>query len=375
MAFEVQSHGGLARLNRAVENSDPVDAVVFTNGLLDVDFAKTCHGLLRGSDRFRVVAVIDRVHAGKDAGDVMDGHRIGVPVFKKLRGFLEKTEDPVSYFVVGVAYSGGGLPDTCRSEIVAALCNGMHIVSGLHELLCDDEEFAALALQYEVDLIDVRKPRRAKDLRFWTGEVEDIPALIIPVLGTDCAVGKRTSSRFLWKACREAGIEAEMVFTGQTGWMQGFKHGFLFDATPNDFVSGEIERVILECYADTQAQVIFVEGQGALRNPSGPCGSEFLVSTNARGVILQHDPERFHFVDYENAKARIPTVESEIELIQMYGVEVLAVTLNEQSWQGSRMEKYQIELEKRIGIPVVRPLSEGVERLVPLVRSLLSDSA
>ncbi len=83
------------------------DAVVFTNGLLHVDFAKTCHGLLRGSDRFRVLGVVDEVHAGKDAGEVMDGNFLGVPVYPSLADFLCSNEKP-PVLVVGVAFSGGG---------------------------------------------------------------------------------------------------------------------------------------------------------------------------------------------------------------------------------------------------------------------------
>jgi uncharacterized NAD-dependent epimerase/dehydratase family protein len=369
MAFQTSTHGGLEALERAVANSSPVDALVYTADLLNVDFAKTCHGLLRGSNRFNVRAVIDSAHAGQDAGKVMDGNILGIPIYKKLRRFLEITENSPRYFVLGVAFSGGQLPESCRTEIVAALCNGMHVVSGLHQFLADDDEFAALARQYEVDIIDIRRPSATGGLRFWTGEVEKIPSAIIPILGTDCAVGKRTTSRFLWEACRATGINADMIYTGQTGWMQGYRHGFLFDATPNDFVSGEIERVLLESYADSQPDVIFVEGQGALRNPSGPCGSEFLVSADPVGVILQHDPARTHFVDHEKVKARIPTVEEEIALINMFGVDVLAVTLNESSWRGEKMDAFQAELRSKIDIPVVRPLSEGVDSLVEIVRA------
>ena len=37
------------------------------------------------------------------------------------------------------------------------------------------------------------------------------------------------------------GRRTEVIYTGQTGWLQGFRHGFIFDATLNDFVSGELE--------------------------------------------------------------------------------------------------------------------------------------
>ncbi len=62
----------------------------------------------------------------------------------------------------------------------------------------------------------------------------------IAVLGTDCALGKRTTTRFLVEAMRKAGFKAEMIYTGQTGWMQGAKYGFIFDSTLNDFISGEM---------------------------------------------------------------------------------------------------------------------------------------
>ena len=48
-------------------------AVIFTHNLLAENFAKTAHGLLRGSSRFDVVGVIDSIHGGRDAGEVLDG--------------------------------------------------------------------------------------------------------------------------------------------------------------------------------------------------------------------------------------------------------------------------------------------------------------
>ncbi len=110
------------------------------------------------------------------------------------------------------------------------------------------------------------------------------------MLGTDCALGKRTTTRMLVEACRRAGLRAEWIYTGQTGWLQGAPFGFILDATANDFVSGELEHAIVSCARERSPDVIFLEGQSALRNPSGPCGSELLLSAGARGVVLQHAP-------------------------------------------------------------------------------------
>jgi len=347
------------------------DAVVFTNSLLHADFAKTCHGLLRGSERFEVKAVLDEKHAGKDAGEVMDGRALGVQVFSTLASYLESHQMP-PVFVLGVAFSGGGLPESCRSEIRAAIENRMTVVCGLHDALGDDPEFSQLAADYGVELIDIRRPRKTRDLRFWTGEVMKIQAKVVPVLGTDCAVGKRTTCRIVWEACNAAGIRTEMIYTGQTGWMQGYRHGFIFDATPNDFISGEIERVILECEQESRPDLILIEGQGSLRNPSGPAGSEFILSGNASGVILQHYPVRRHFVDQEEIGTRVPDPVDEIGLIRMYGAETLAVTLNGLGWGEEEKQAYKLELQSRLEIPICWPIEEGVDEIVTVLKDLLT---
>ena len=161
-----------------------------------------------------------------------------------------------------------------------------------------------------------------------------------------------------------------MIFTGQTGWMQGSPFGFVFDATPNDFVSGELEHAIVACDREARPDLIFIEGQASLRNPSGPCGAELLLSARASGVILQHVPGREFFIDLKDVGCHMPSVESEIDLIESYGVPVLAVTLNGEGMSPEELKQYQEGLEVRIERPVVRPLEEGMERLVPVLRSL-----
>ncbi len=353
----------------------PEAAIVFTNGLLDRDYAKTCHGILRGSHRFRPVAVIDEVHAGRDAGEVMDGRWLGVPVVASLDSWLGGGGELPRWFVLGVAFSGGRLPSSCRAEIRRALERGVDVVSGLHQFLGDDSEFALVASEHGARILDVRRPRPSRDLRFWTGEVASVRAAVVAVLGTDCAVGKRTTAKWAVEACREQGLKAEMLYTGQTGWMQGHAYGFIFDATVNDFVGGEIERAVLACDRGAEPDLILIEGQGALRNPSGPCGSEFILSGGAQGVILQHMPSREFFVDHEKTGRRVPDPVDEIALIRSFGAEVLAVTLNGHGWEEARLRSYREDLESRANLPVVVPLEDGVDRLVPVLRRYIDQNA
>lgn len=347
-------------------------AIILTNGLLDTDMAKTCHGLLRGTERFDILGVIDPPHAGRDAGEVMDGKPRQIRVFASVEDFLQQHSAKPRYCIVGVALPGGKLPDSFRAELFNAMRHGISIVNGLHTLLNDDAEFAAAARQYNVDILDIRRPRPASELRFWSGDIFSVRAPRIAVLGTDCALGKRTTCRFLMEMCNRNGISAQMIYTGQTGWMQGYPHGFIFDSTLNDFISGEVERAIVACDRESQPDLILIEGQSALRNPSGPCGAEFILSGQAKGVVLQHAPGRLYYEGTEEFQYRIPPIESEIALIRAYGAEVLAVTLNEEGSTDAELEAYRTQKEAELGIPFVRPLREGVERLLPVIRDFVS---
>ena len=101
--------------------------------------------------------------------------------------------------------------------LLEAIDRGMHIVNGLHEFLNDDPEFAAAAPPAGVTILDVRRPRDKKDLRLFSGRIFDVTCPRIAVLGTDGAIGKRTTATILTQALNDHGIKAVMVGTGQTG--------------------------------------------------------------------------------------------------------------------------------------------------------------
>jgi uncharacterized NAD-dependent epimerase/dehydratase family protein len=344
-------------------------AFILTNGSLATPNAKTAHGLIRDSERYTIAGVIDPPTAGRDAGEVLDGKVRQIPVFASLEAALAEV-GPVEYGIVGVATIGGILPPEVLVLIENCLQNGLSVINGLHDLLNDRPELVQLAAQHGAKLIDVRKPKSRADLHFWSGEVFNITAPIIAVLGMDCAMGKRTTTRLLTQACQSAGLNAQMIYTGQTGWLQGGKYGFIFDSTLNDFISGEIEHALVSCWRETGADVLLIEGQSSLRNTSGPCGLEFLVSGNARHVVLMHAPKRRYF-DYEPHWGEIPSVESEIEIIRKFGAEVLALALNTEDCTPEEAKQFQQEYADRLGIPVILPLEEGLSPAVPRIRQLV----
>ena len=346
-------------------------AVVVTDGHLADIYGKTAHGLIRGSERFRVVAVIDAQYSGRDAGEVLDGRPRGIPVFSSLADMFAMVEEIPEFCIIGCATHGGVIPPALRATLEGAIRAGLSIVNGLHESLSDDPVFRALAEEANVSIIDVRKPQ--KPLHFWTGEVLSVKAPRIAVLGTDCAVGKRTTMQLLREACLSHDIKAEMIHTGQTGWMQGMPHGFIFDVIPNDFVGGELEHAIVSTDRECSPDVIFLEGQGALRSPSGPCGSEFILSGGAHGVVLQHAPGRRWFSGFEDLDCRIPPVSEDIELIRLLGARTLALTLNDDGLTPNEIRAERDRLCRTLGLPVVIPLMEGVEALIPVIRQYIDE--
>lgn len=344
-------------------------AIVLAPGAYRTDGAKTAHGLVRGSERFQIVAVVDADAAGQDAGELLDGRRRDIPVFASLAAARAGAHPRPDTVIVGVATPGGTLPPSLRAVLLEAATAGLSIVNGLHELASEDPQIAAAAARSGARIVDVRRPRPRSELHFWTGAIASVRAPRLAVLGTDCALGKRTTARMLVEACAAAGVRAQMIYTGQTGWMQGARHGFVLDSVVNDFVSGEMEHAIVSCDRHESPDLIVIEGQSSLRNPSGPCGAEMLVSGQARGVILQHAPGRACYRGREGWP--VPPVAEEIALVRLYGAEVLGVTLNGERLTPAALVEAQRALAGELGLPVVRPLEEGLDALVPVVRQYL----
>ena len=358
-------------------------AIILTCGVFNSRNAKTAFGLVRNSEYYDILAVIDKNFAGQDAGELVDGKSLEIPIFATVNDFIRLQSAKLNLAleeygrgvnaIIGIATPGGIIPEGLRLELLEALSCGMHIINGLHHYLSDDPKLVQAAKENQAKLLDIRKPKSAKDHKFWTGNILKVRAPRIAMFGTDCALGKRTSSVWLMDACRQNGIRTEMIYTGQTGKLQGGHYGFILDSTLNDFVSGELESAIITCDQEVQPDLILLEGQSSLRNPSGPCGSEYLCSAQAKGVILQYAPkQKFYLADDNRELWPMPPIEEELELISLYGSETLALTLNSLNLTISELRTEQKNLEARLGLPVVCPKEEGMEQLVPVVQEFIA---
>ncbi len=196
-------------------------AVVYCEGNFAAVDGKTANGLVRHSERYEILSVIDSTQAGLDTGVVLDASPNGIPLCRDLDAAVALAGHVPGYVIFGIAPSSGMLSPTERIVVLDAIRRGMHIVNGLHEFLNDDVEIFAAALVRGVTITDVRRPRDKKDLRRFSGRIHDVTSRRIAVLGTDCAIGKRTTATILTQALNEHGISTVLVGTGQTGLMQG----------------------------------------------------------------------------------------------------------------------------------------------------------
>ncbi len=64
-----------------MKSTEKQKALILAPHTFNSEQAKTAFGLIRGTDRFEIVGVIDPEKSGQDAGVIVDGNLLGIPVF------------------------------------------------------------------------------------------------------------------------------------------------------------------------------------------------------------------------------------------------------------------------------------------------------
>lgn len=350
------------------QNETKMKAIVYCAGAFNTPNGKTAHGLVRFTERYEVVAVIDPNYTGKDAREVLDGIKTGIPVVKDLTDALDiaKKKGGASVFVVGLAPDGGRLPDDARKVVQEAVGLGLDVDSGLHDFLSDDPVISATAREKGVRIKDIRKPPDRKDLHFFSGKIEEVDCLKLAVLGTDSAIGKRTTAWIIVHGLRQAGLKAELIGTGQTAWMQGAKYSLVLDSLINDFVSGEIEHAVHEAWMHERPDAIVLEGQGSLMNPAYPGGFELLAAGRPDYIILQHAPKRIEYDGFPGYP--LHPLDQQIKAIEFIsGKKVIAITVNHEEMLSAEIPLACKKITEETGLPAFDVLYSGPDELIQVI--------
>lgn len=324
---------------------------------------KTANGLIRSSGKYEIVGVIDSTKAGMDTGEFLEGVKNGIPLFSSFDHAIECLNTVPNQFIYGIAPSEAFLKKDERDIVLKAMKQGMNIVNPLHEFFTDDEEFVKYSVQCGVEIHDVRKPPLKKDMHLFSGRILNIPTPVVAVLGTDSAVGKRTTSVILEAALLEMGLNVAFVATGQTGLIQGAKYGVAIDAIPSQFMTGEIENEIMKAYENEKPDIIIVEGQGALSHPAYISSCGIIRGSRPGAIIVQHPPKRVNLGDFSFMK--MPTIKSEIELIENFSnSKVIAVTINHENMSDQEIADVVTEYEDQLELPTTDVLKHGCDKLI-----------
>ena len=334
---------------------------------------KTAHGLVRFTERYVIAGVLDSNYAGRDAAEVLDGRPSGIPIYASLAEALEACEKrgikPTS-FVIGLAPDGGRLPAAAREVVAEAIQHGLNVDSGLHDFLTNDPRLTDLAREHRVRIRDVRKTPDRDQLHFFTGDIEQVDCLKIAVLGTDSAIGKRTTAWIIVHGLRKAGFKAELIGTGQTAWLQGARYSMIMDSCINDFVSGEIEHAVVSAWREVSPHVVVIEGQGSLMNPAYPGGFEILAAGRPDLIILQHAPRRREYDGFPGYLLH-PLDQQIGALKAISGKDVFAITLNHEQMADHEIEDACAAISKETGLPCFDVLARDPEPLIHLLISHL----
>ncbi len=259
--------------------------VILAEGNFGYHHGKTAMGVIRfGQDK--VIAVIDSTQTGRNVREWLgDSGRYDIPIVGSLSdalGFVPRANS----LLIGIAPTGGRLPDTWRQVILSAIRSGLDIQSGLHTFLGDDPEFADAARASGVRITDYRRPPERMETS--VGRRHEPGKRVILTVGTDCAIGKMSVALELRRSAQAHGRAICFVPTGQTGMMiEGW--GVAVDRVVSDFVQGTCEWLCEE--GERRGDWVIVEGQGSLDHPAYSSVTLGLIhGFTPQAMVLVHMP-------------------------------------------------------------------------------------
>ena len=264
---------------------------------------KTGLAMLRYSP-LQIVAVVDHRQAGKSLRAVTGIDR-EVPIVASVKAALAFKP---TVLAIGIAPSGGALPDPWYQEVKMAIAAGLSIVNGLHTPMAKDPILAS-QLHPSQWIWDVRQ--EPSGLSIGTAAARLLPCRRILAVGTDMSVGKMSTNLELHQLAIKRGLRSKIIATGQTNLMLG-ADGIPLDAIRVDFAAGAVEQQVMRHGLDHD--ILFVEGQGSLFNPGSTATLPLMRGTQPTHLILVHRAGQTHI--RSQAEIRIPSLREAIAVYE-----------------------------------------------------------
>ncbi len=333
--------------------------VLLVEGADSPQRAKTAINLIRYCPD-EVVAVLDPPNQGLTTLETL-GIESRFPIISNL-----SESEGADSVVVGVAPSGGLVPETMRPAIREAILKGWTVYSGMHQFLSDDTEFAALVASNPGKIIDLRKNTHRTVA---TGEALSEDQLRILTVGQDCSVGKMVVSLEVARELQRRGSDAAFLATGQTGILIA-GDGIPMDAVVGDFLNGAAE-ALARRYSDNS--ILMVEGQGSIFHPRySPVTLGLMHGVQPHGLIYCMEAGREFFGGMD---VRIPEIGLQIDTYETLTrpgkhTPVIGVAINTRKLDEQAAREVVRELEQQLKLPVTDVIRFGTEPLLKAVSSM-----
>ncbi len=315
-----------------------------------------------------VVAVLDSTQVGRTAHDVL-GFGGDIPV---VASFADGLAHRPSALLIGIAPAGGQFSPAWRRVVGDALRAGLDVWSGLHTMLGDDEEFAALAAAHGASIFDLR--RAPADLDVGSGRVRELEATVVLTVGTDCNIGKMTTQLQVQQAVQARGPRVHFAATGQTGILLAGR-GIAVDAVVADFIAGAAESLTIAAAAG--ADIVLVEGQGSLLHPAYSGVTLGLMhGALPHAMVLCAQPSRTTI--NRNAWVNIPPLRDVIALYEsmmrpLRASPVIALALNTYDLDEQAAHRAIHEAQEHTGLPVTDPVRFDAAPIADAVAAFHAD--
>ena len=263
--------------------------------------------------------------------------------------------------VIGVANRGGIISQAWIKVLVEALEEGFDLASGLHNLLRDEPDLAAVAKATGRALHDVRVP----SVKYPIANGVKRTGKRVLAVGTDCSVGKMYTALAMDREMKARGAKSSFRATGQTGILIT-GDGVPLDAVVADFMAVAVEWLTPDNDADHWDHI---EGQGSLFHVSYSGVTMALIhGGQPDALVLAHEPTRAHMRGLPGYD--LPTLEALRDMalplarIANPACEVVAVSVNTQHMGEDEATAYLADIEARMGLPATDPYRFGAAKLV-----------
>ncbi len=310
-----------------------------------------------------IAAVIDRQSAGESLTP-LTGIDCQAPIVASVSEALDYRP---TVLAIGIAPSGGALPDAWLAELKQAAAAGLSIMNGLHTQLSTIPDLKKL-LKPEQWIWDIRQ--EPPGLKVGSGAARMLPGLRILTVGTDMGVGKMATTLELDRAAQRRGIRSKFLGTGQAGIMIA-GDGIPLDAIRVDFAAGAVEQLVMRYGSDYE--LLLIEGQGSLMNPASTATLPLIRGSQPTQLILVHRAGQTHLRTFPDVPIpSLPNVVHVYETVAAAGgsfapAPVVGVALNTAHLDDEAARAAIAHAQQQTGLPCTDPVRFGADLLLDAI--------